>query len=236
MNVCFLSALSVESDFLFDNLDVLTQRFFVYDNKKFTEIDESRVYSVSSEQTREYYDTLTKSFVFVITYFNNRMSLINTGVGLGRSFIASKLLNLFKDDNTKIINIGFCGSIDPSLKIGDTVLVETVSYIKNTVDNIVDSKSTQEIQFDGIKTGLLSCNNFAHIDDKLRYQDMFMNSENDIRCVDMELYSQASLFANIYSVKVVSDDLTNSNISTIFGDEYFMEKYSKIMQNLLYSL
>lgn len=122
----------------------------------------------------------------------NSYNKLVTGIG-GCDTIKTLFKEQDKLKDKTIINVGYAGS--KQYEIGSIVSVNRV--LKYEVSNVVTHPS-------------LDMNPYLFTENACYTADSFIETDNYIPLVDMELYYIRMLFENVVSFKIVSDDLSQS--------------------------
>ena len=127
--------------------------------------------------------------------------------------LSTKLLNGEFDKNDKFFNIGYVGSNE--FPIGTVIVVGTVA-------REIPSHTVKEPTFTLDKESKVKC--YSSLD--------FVETTNHIGVFDMELYTFATFFPKIKSVKIVSDNLNYHEYKQVDIDNAWVEA-NKILFNLI---
>ena len=157
---------------------------------------------------------IKKTSISSITIFEGKFLDINiviaiAGVGIRKARnCTNTLIKKYKPKN--IISAGFAGALNPKLKLGDLLIADWVSILKNTGKISLDNELPY-IAYKYIKGGILTESSF--VNEKNKKLDLFVKSGADI--VDMETWAIADaaqkLDTGVISVRAVSDS-TNQHL------------------------
>lgn len=137
--------------------------------------------------------------------YNHNVSVVVTRPGLNNSYSAAQSIN-FNQFNM-VLNVGLAGAIDSTLSLGSVVGINTVSLLKGTSLDVVESTLVDR------HASCVSSPKFLESYEKIL-----------VKCgvVDMELYAIRSVIPKVSSIKIVSDEHHQ-------GSTYFVTNFRNII-------
>jgi len=140
------------------------------------------------------------------------------------SFILNCLKSLDENKVKRVVLLGFCGSLDSRLKIGDVVIPQIAIYQKRRVKTLVDTKSDYVIK------------TTSHmILDNLVLKDFYNNGINILDMESSYLYDWGDYNKIlVYSLLIVSDKPLEKPFYELSKKEYSLidNSINRIVNNL----